>query len=62
MEERDETFTWGQIVGSQFGEANAQKALARGDVKTKVVTAVNGDVHRRYAIKTFMVFNTILCS
>ena len=51
VEEKDETFTWGHIVGSHFGEANATTATARGNVKTKAVTDLKGNVHKRYVIK-----------
>ena len=52
--EKDDVFTWGQMIGVHGGNEKAtEDAAARGEIEPRVVVDKSGKEHKMWAIKSF---------
>lgn len=59
LSEKEETYTWGQIVGMFFGEKLALAALKRKEVEAVTIKDSKGKVHKRFTILNFSGWSVI---
>ena len=53
MTEKEESYTWGQIVGMFFGETLAIAALKRGEIEARDIQDSRGKKHKRFVVINF---------